>query len=427
MQTHTHRFPGIVSLSHTFEVPLNHAEEAGPKLVVFARELVAADQTDSDLPYLVYIQGGPGFESPRPASKGGWIGRALDEFRVLLVDQRGTGQSSPICDRTLAVLNTPQAQADYLSHFRADAIVQDLECVRKALLGPESTWTILGQSFGGFCALNYLSTAPEGLSAALFTGGLPPIDGHADKVYEATYRRVLTRNKRYFDRYPEDQARLDRLAEHLRTHTVYLPSGTALTVRVLQQLGMKLGAHDGAESLHYLLESPFIEGPDGPELSFRFLRQVENALSFDTNPIYALLHEAIYCQGEASQWSAHRVGEAHALIDASPFRFTGEMVYPWMFEDYARLRPLAQAAELLAQKTDWPALYDPKRLAQNSVPCAAAIYAEDMYVERALSVETADAVGQMRTWVTNELEHNGLRADGPRILEHLLDLVRGMR
>ena len=190
---------------------------------------------------------------------------------------------------------------------------------------------------------------------------------------------------------------------------------------------MKLGAHDGAESLHYLLEAPFIEGPDGPELSFRFLRQVENALSFDTNPIYALLHEAIYCQGEASQWSAHRVGEAHALIDASPFRFTGEMVYPWMFEDYARLRPLAQAAELLAQKTDWPALYDPERLAQNSVPCAAAIYDEDMYVERALSVETADAVGQMRTWVTNELEHNGLRADGPRILEHLLDLVRGMR
>ena len=427
MQTHTHRFPGIVSRSHTFEVPLDHAEKTGPKIKVFARELVAADQTESDLPYLVYIQGGPGFESPRPAGKGGWIGRALGEFRVLLVDQRGTGQSSPICDRTLAVLKTPQAQADYLIHFRADAIVQDLETVRKALLGPEATWTILGQSFGGFCALNYLSTAPEGLSAALFTGGLPPIYGHADKVYEATYKRVLTRNKRYFERYPEDQALLDRLAEHLRTHAITLPSGTALTVRVLQQLGMKLGAHDGAESLHYLLESPFIEGPDGPELSFRFLRQVENTLPFDTNPIYALLHEAIYCQGEASQWSAHRVGKAHALIDASPFRFTGEMVYPWMFEDYARLRPLAQAAELLAQKTDWPALYDPERLAQNTVPCAAAIYDEDMYVERELSVETAEAVGHMRTWVTNELEHNGLRADGPRIFDHLLDLIRGMR
>ena len=50
-----------------------------------------------------------------------------------------------------------------------------------------------------------------------------------------------------------------------------------------------------------------------------------------------------------------------------------------------------------------------------------------MYVERALSVETAESVGSMRTWVTNEFEHNGLRADGPRILGYLLDLVRGIR
>ena len=427
MQTHTHRFPGILSLSHTLKVPLDHEDEHGPTITLFARELVAADQVERDLPYLVYIQGGPGFESPRPARKTGWIGRALDEFRVLLVDQRGTGRSTPVCARSLARFETPEAQADYLTHFRADAIVRDLEHLRKALLGAEVTWTLLGQSFGGFCALNYLSTAPEGLNAALFTGGLPPIGGHADQVYEATYKRVLIRNQRYFARYPEDQARLDALAEHLRTHAVSLPSGTALTVRVLQQLGMKLGAHDGAETLHYLLEAPFIEGPQGLELSFRFLRQVENALPFDTHPLYALLHEAIYCQGEASKWSAHRIGERHQLIDAPPFRFTGEMVYPWMFEDYARLRPLAQAAELLAQKTDWPRLYDPERLARNTVPCAAAIYDEDMYVERELSIQTAEAVGNMRTWVTNALEHNGLRAEGPRILEHLLDLVRGMR
>ena len=427
MQTHTHRFPGIVSSAHRFEVPLDHGSVDGQTIEVFARELVAADRTEEGLPYLVYIQGGPGFESPRPARKTGWIGRALDEFRVLLVDQRGTGRSTPVGARSLAVFSSPAAQAEYLTHFRADAIVQDLEFIRKALLGPDEKWTILGQSFGGFCALNYLSVAPHGLKAALFTGGLPPISGHADRVYEATYARVLTRNERYFARYPEDQRRLDALADYLRTHEVDLPSGTRLTVRVLQQLGMKLGAHDGAESLHYLLEAPFIEGPTGPELSFRFLRDVENALSFDTNPIYAILHESIYCQNEASNWSAHRVGEDHGIIDGTPFRFTGEMVYPWMFEDYVQLRPLAAAAELLAQKTDWPPLYDAARLAENTVPCAAAIYDDDMYVERTLSVETADATGHMRTWITNEFEHNGLRADGPRIFEYLLELVRGMR
>jgi len=31
----------------------------------------------------------------------------------------------------------------------------------------------------------------------------------------------------------------------------------------------------------------------------------------------------------------------------------------------------------------------------------------------------------MRTWETNEFEHNGLRADGERVLGRLIDLVRG--
>ena len=98
------------------------------------------------------------------------------------------------------------------------------------------------------------------------------------------------------------------------------------------------------------------------------------------------------------------------------------MVYPWMFEDYVALRPLAELAELLAcDKNDWPALYDLERLAHNTVPCAAAIYDEDMYVERK-SLSSDREHGNMRTWVTNEFEHNGLRADGPRIFEYLLDL-----
>ena len=427
-RTTTHILPGMVSTAHRFRLPLNHQMTRGDQIEVFARELVAIENRDASLPYLVYLQGGPGFASPRPTRSGGWIKRALKEFRVLLIDQRGTGLSTPIHEQSLAVYETPEAQADYLSHFRADAIVRDCELIR-AKLNAEP-WTILGQSFGGFCALTYLSTAPQGLKAALFTGGLPPITGHADQVYEATYQRVLERNTRFFKRYPEDRARVDQIVAYLRDHDTYLPSGTQLTVRVFQQLGMRLGAHDGAETLHYLLEQAFITGVRGPELSFSFLRQVENALPFDTNPIYALLHESIYCQRHASRWSAHRVGRAHHQLIAegsssAPVRFTGEMVYPWMFEDYACLQSLAAAADLLAQKSDWPMLYDEEQLAHNQVPCAAIIYDEDMYVERALSVETAARVNLMRTWVTNEYEHNGLRADGARIFDRLLQMVRG--
>lgn len=54
----------------------------------------------------------------------------------------------------------------------------------------------------------------------------------------------------------------------------------------------------------------------------------------------------------------------------------GEMVFPWMFEDFAALRPLKEAAEIVAGDADWPALYDVRRLEENSVPVATATYYE---------------------------------------------------
>jgi hypothetical protein len=104
--------------------------------------------------------------------------------------------------------------------------------------------------------------------------------------------------------------------------------------------------------------------------------------------------------------------------------FTGEHVFEWTFEDDALLTPLAAAAALLADR-EWPALYDPDVLATAEVPAAAAVYAEDAYVERRFSEETAGLVPAMRIWLTNEYEHNGLRADGGRILDRLLAMVRG--
>ena len=42
-----------------------------------------------------------------------------------------------------------------------------------------------------------------------------------------------------------------------------------------------------------------------------------------------------------------------------------------------------------------------------------------------LRLTTAQAIPGLRTWVTDEFEHNGLRSDGARVLSRLLDLVRG--
>lgn len=43
-----------------------------------------------------------------------------------------------------------------------------------------------------------------------------------------------------------------------------------------------------------------------------------------------------------------------------------------MFDDFANLRPLKGAAELLAQYNDWPKLYDLEQLAKNEVKVTAA-------------------------------------------------------
>jgi hypothetical protein len=95
-----------------------------------------------------------------------------------------------------------------------------------------------------------------------------------------------------------------------------------------------------------------------------------------------------------------------------------------MWEDYGWLRPHREAAEILAHH-EWPRLYDPDVLAHNDVPVSATIYVNDLYVERAFAEETAAAIRVLRPWVTNEFEHNALRADGERVLGRLIDLVRG--
>jgi hypothetical protein len=104
--------------------------------------------------------------------------------------------------------------------------------------------------------------------------------------------------------------------------------------------------------------------------------------------------------------------------------FTGEHIYPWMFEEYAGLSGLAAASERLATH-EWGQLYHEAQLRQNVVPAAAVIYAEDMYVESSFSLETAAVVRGMRTWLTNEYEHDGLVTSGTRVFERLVDLAQG--
>ncbi len=401
--------PGLIVTEREHSLPLDHADPGGRRLCVFTREIAAPD--GQERPYLVFLQGGPGAEAPRPSLTDGsppWLERALADFRVLMLDQRGTGRSSPI---GCALGGGAQQQADYLANFRADSIVADAEAIRREL-GVER-WSVLGQSFGGFCAMRYLSAAPEGLREVLFTGGVPPLEARIDEVYAATYARMRDRNERFYARYPDDRRRVLDLLERLEHQPLTLPSGELLHPARLRQAGNMLGMSDGYERLHYILELD----PESPA----FLHDAEEATSCARNPLYAILQEACWANGERTAWSAQRMLAAQS--DWRAEFFTGEHVFPWMFHDGA-LAPLGEAAELLAQR-EWPELYDRDRLSSNEVPAAAAVYAEDPYVERVFSEQTARAVPGLRVWLTSEYDHDGLRKDGKRILGRLLDLTRG--
>jgi pimeloyl-ACP methyl ester carboxylesterase len=423
----SYRQPGTVLTDHTFGVPLDYDRPDGEHIEVFAREVVAAGQADANLPWLLFLQGGPGFGSPRPIGRDGWLTRALDDYRVLLLDQRGTGRSTPANRHSLARLGSPAAQAGYLSQFRADNIVRDAERIRHELTGG-APWSVLGQSFGGFCTVTYLSMAPEGVREAFITGGLPGLDVTADDVYRVAYPRVSAKNAEHYERYPVDVERARRIARHLSTRDVRLPGGGLLTVENFQVLGRILGMSTGSHTLHYLLEDAFVGG----ELSDVFLRGVESQLTFTSGPLYAVLHEACYAQGFATKWSAQRIRSefpafdpAAALDGDAPLLFTGEMIYPWMIDADPVLQPLREAADLLAERDAWAVLYDPVRLGGNAVPVAAAVYFGDMYVDRDDSLRTAVAIQGLRPWVTNEYEHDGIRFRRGAVLDRLIAMVRG--
>ena len=347
---------------------------------------------------------------------------------MLLLDSRGNGRSSVVLPQTLARRGDARAQADYLMHFRADSIVRDAELIRRQLVGEDEPWSVLGQSYGGFCAVHYLSAHPHGLREVFVTGGLPPLSGSRRRLLPAHVSRGRSARRASSSRaIPADASLCARILEHLHAHEVTLPTGGRLTVRRFQQVGFMLGFDDGMENLHYLLESAFCDGANGDELSLPFLRALENSQSFETNPIFAVLHEMCYTQGAA----VALVGGARARRVSRHGLGAGPAAVVHRRDDLSvDVRGLSRAAA--AARGRRPArrggtLAGARTIRRSSratrCPAVAAIYAEDMYVPRALSEQTAASIAGMKAWLTNEYEHNGLRSSDA-VFERLLALQR---
>ncbi|KAG0210334.1 hypothetical protein BGX28_009386 [Mortierella sp. GBA30] len=433
---------GLKTQDYYFDLPLRHTDPSNNEtIVVFARRVIAVErQADAEkMPWIIFYQGGPGFQGP--AYNSAWVKVAAKKYNVLLLDQRGTGLSTAITVQALSQFKTPQEQADYFMQFRADSIVRDSELIRETLLAnsSEKKWSLLGQSYGGFCITTYLSLFPESVAAAYITGGIPPMVDTLETVYRKSYKSVVEHTERYYQRFPLDIKRVKKIMKYLATNEVKLPTGGILTPRKFQQLGLNFGVSGGMDRVHSLCLQAFVNLNGKEELSSLFL--TEMATQDQIPPIYAVLHESIYCDGPgvASNWTASRLatGEfankfAYSVQEFEAFEddaskkvyFTGEHMYDWMLDDYVSLQPLKECADILAKCTTWPKLYNADVLAKNTVPVAAAMYYDDMYVDRECSERTAQGIQGIRLWVTNEYMHSGLR-DSDGVLSKLLKLVSG--
>ncbi|KAL3945135.1 MAG: hypothetical protein SGBAC_000803 [Bacillariaceae sp.] len=460
----------------------------------------------------LYLQGGPGFGSPPPitglafSDGSSWGAKALGTYkRIVLMDQRGTGRSTPITKQTLQqrfpdlflfdtdndidtddhttkkgdlesqfvqrpkdhqkFLAGLEQTTRYMAQFRADNIVKDAEAIKEALLvplepgspepGPRPYGCAIGQSFGGFCMMSYLSLIDHPPTICLLTGGIAPMLTPAFEAYSSLWERVKERSLQYYDMYPGDIPVVKTIVKKLMEAPQKLPSGGTLTARRFLQVGMGLGSSPSAfAGLHNKLANAFVqETGDDQVVVFTkaFLKSFDMDQPFDDYPIYYFLHEAIYADGpenSPTNWAANRAYENKIQTpsdfdykltsamdsDAKPTLFFGEMVFPWMSEDYAECGDVGcqHLANALATKSDWPNLYNGEHMRQvlgdGRSRAAAASYLDDMYVDWECCKKVLSRGGPLekcKAYVTNEYQHSGLRDDGAKIFAKLHGMAMG--
>lgn len=174
--------------------PLDPARPQGVQIDLHVAVLPALARNKLPDP-VFFFAGGPGQSAIALAGRvSGLMGRFLNRRDVVLIDQRGTGQSAPLqCDdsssalrplreqidpvRETARLKACLAQLQKLPHgdlrmFTTTLAMADAEAVRQALgLGPVN---VVGGSYGTRAVLEYLRAYPASVRRAVIDGVAPP-------------------------------------------------------------------------------------------------------------------------------------------------------------------------------------------------------------------------------------------------------------
>lgn len=222
----------------TWQRPLNPDDVDSPQVELFVTKLESTALTPAADAFTL-INGGPGASSIEMMVDLAPVLQAFTRERdVVVIDQRGTGDSAPmICqaltDSTeiLDAAQTIELTQDCIDklpydprYFSTAVAVEDLEALRIALNYEQLS--VYGVSYGTRVALQYMRTYPESLRSVVIDGVVPPtevlgenIAVNSQRTLDALFSRCLQQPD-CGGRFPNLQADFARLSDTLRNNPV---------------------------------------------------------------------------------------------------------------------------------------------------------------------------------------------------------------
>ena len=304
--------------------------------------------------------GRPGRQVAAPVPGDGWIARRSRRIRVMLLDQRGTGRSTRVQsgDRARSSIGRRMPR-DYLLHFRADSIVADPESSAHHGLWRSAVGRPLGQSYGGFITLTLPVACAGGLCCLLRRRRPrqhPAVD--ADEVYRRTYPRVAGKTRRVLRALPaRPRTGSARVADHLA-------APRCAPARRRPAHGAP-ACRPSASTSAWARDSSGCTGCSTRRSPTSAPRAALTTASWPRSwPRHQLRRQPPLRRDAGEHLRSRRRGHplGRRARAGSGIRnstrphgrccFTGEMMYPWMFDEIRSLRPFKAAAEALAASED---------------------------------------------------------------------------
>ncbi|PQZ53031.1 MULTISPECIES: alpha/beta fold hydrolase [unclassified Microbacterium] len=355
-------------LTGTLPVAVPDSSPVGGSALLHYWQLSSAAHRPGVRP-LLYLGGGPGIPSypPEPKSLPAWMKAVLDQFTIVGIDYRGAGQD--------------QNAAAFLAHPHlagVHSISLDLERLRNALFA-DQPWHVLGYSYGGFVALGYATFFPKSVLSLRFASGIPPIHLASDAVHAGLTAALVIENNRFSCLFPRLAGRIPEIASWIDRTAPRLKNGDVLSRARFQKIGTDIGMSYGFSEIARVLD----QWRPGSAHQSNFLAAVSELLPRWKHPAHAVLIDTIYAApGETLNWPASRALDTSPSLRSSAenLLFTGELAYPWMFEEYSNLRPYRRRAAVAQTASDWLPRVDERNIRSQSFVVRAVISGNDPYV-----------------------------------------------